>query len=118
MDKPPIRCEEYVQKVLDAYRHTPGTTGTVRRHDRRLAAQLHQRGVPLRAVGNALVLAAARRLLRPASAPPLATVRSLAYFLPVIEEVLELKVSEDYFQHVRRRIQRLLPDSSIPPSSR
>ena len=87
-------------------------------HDRLLAAQLHQRGVPLRAVENALVLAAARRLLRPASAPPLATVRSLAYFLPVIEEVLELKVSEDYFQHVRRRIQRLLPDSSIPPSSR
>ncbi len=118
MDEPPIRREEYVQKVLDAYRHTPGTTGTVRRHDRLLAAQLHQRGVPLRAVGNALVLAAARRLLRPASAPPLATVRSLAYFLPVIEEVLELKVSEDYFQHVRRRIQRLLPDSSIPPSSR
>jgi hypothetical protein len=118
MDEPPIRRQEYVQKVLDAYRHTPGTTGTVRRHDRLLAAQLHQRGVPLRAVGNALVLAAARRLLRPASAPPLATVRSLAYFLPVIEEVLEVKVSENYFQHVRRRIQRLLPDSSIPPSSR
>jgi len=35
----------------------------------------------------------------------------------VIQEVLELKVSEDYFQHVRRRIQRLHPDSPIPPSS-
>ena len=118
MDEPPIRREEYVRKVLDAYRHTPGTTGTVRRHDRLLAAQLHQRGVPLRTVENALVLAAARRLLRPADAPPLATVRSFAYFLPVIDEVQELKVSDDYFQHVRRRIQRLLPDSSIPPSSR
>ena len=68
---------------------TPGTTGTVRRPDRLLAAQLHQRGVPLAAVENALVLAAARRLIRPADAPPLGTIRSLAYFLPVIEEVLE-----------------------------
>jgi len=117
MDQPPISREEYVQKVLDVYRHTPGTTGTVRRPDRLLAVQLHQRGVPLCAVENALLLAAARRLLRPASAPPLATVRCLAYFLPVLEEVLDLNVSPDYFQHVRRRIQRLRPDSSLPPSS-
>ena len=109
--------DEYVRKLLDAYRQTPGTTGNIRRHDRLLAAQLHQRGVPLRVVENAFVVAAARRLLRPATAPPLATVRSLAYFLPVIEEVLDLKVSPDYFQHVRRRIQRLRPDSSLPPST-
>jgi hypothetical protein len=117
MDQPPISREEYVRKLLDAYRHTPGTTETVRRPDRLLAAQLYQRGVPLGVVENALLLAAARRLLRPATAPSLATVRSLAYFLPVLEEVLELKVSEDYFQHVRRRIQRLRPDSPLPPSS-
>jgi hypothetical protein len=117
MDQPPISREEYVRKLLDTYRHTPGTTGTVRRPDRLLAAQLYQRGVPLCVVENALLLAAARRLLRPATAPSLATVRSLAYFLPVLEEVLELKVSEDYFQHVRRRIQCLRPDSPLPPSS-
>ena len=117
MDHPGISREEYVRKLLDAYLHTPGTTGTVRRPDRLLAAQLYQRGVPLCVVENALLLAAARRLLRPATAPSLATVRSLAYFLPVLEEVLKLNVSPDYFQHVRRRIQRLRPDSSLPPSS-
>ena len=47
----------------------------------------------------------ARRLLRSARLPPLATVRSLAYFLPVIEEVLELKINDDYFQYLRRRLQ-------------
>ena len=113
-----IGRQEYVRKLLDAYRQTPGTTGHIRRHDRLLAAQLHQRNVPLRAVENALLLAAARRLLRPAAAPPLAAVRSLAYFFPVIEEVLALNVSQDYFQHVQRRIERLRPDSSLPPSSR
>ena len=105
MDQPPISREEYVRRVLEAYRHTPGTTGTVRRPDRLLATQLHQRGVALSVVQNALVLAVARRLLRSASLPPLATVRSLAYFLPVIEEVLELKINDDYFQYLRRRLQ-------------
>jgi len=100
--------DQYVRKLLEAYRDTPGTTRTVRQPDRRLAARLCQRGVPLSTAQNALVLASARRLLRPATAPPLATVRSLAYFLPVIEEVLELQVSPDYFHHLRQRLQRLL----------
>ena len=77
--------EEYIRQVLEAYCKTPGTMGTVRRADRILAAQLYQRGLSLKVVENALVLAATRRLIRPAGAPPLATIRSLAYFLPVIE---------------------------------
>ena len=100
----PVSREQYVRKLLDTYRRTPGTTGIVRRADRLLAAQLHQRGVPLSVVENALVLAAARRLFRPATLPPLTSVRSLAYFLPVIDEVLELKISDDYFQHIRHRL--------------
>ena len=98
--------EEYIRQVLEAYRQTPGTMGTVRRADRILAAQLYQRGLSLKVVENALVLAATRRLIRPADAPPLATIRSLAYFLPVIEEVLELHVSPDYFQYVRRKLEQ------------
>jgi hypothetical protein len=78
----------------------------VRQTDRVLAAQLHQRGVPLEAVENAFVLAAARRLVRPAGAAPLGTIRSLAYFSPVIEEVLQLQVSQEYSQHLRQKLQR------------
>jgi hypothetical protein len=99
--------EQYVQRVLAAYRATPGTTGTIRRADRILAEQLHQRGVPLIAIENALVLATARRLIRPAEAPPLSTIRSLAYFVPVIEEVLSLHVNPDYFRYLRHKIARL-----------
>ena len=98
--------EEYIRQVLEAYRKTPGTMGTVRRADRMLAAQLYQRGLSVRVIENALVLAAARRLIRPADAPPLGTIRSLAYFLPVIEEVLGLRVSPDYFQYLRRKLER------------
>ena len=99
--------EEYMRQVLEAYRKTPGTMGTVRRADRLLAAQLYQRGLSLKVIENALVQAATRRLIRPPDAPPLGTIRSLAYFLPVIEEVLELRVSPDYFNYLRHKLARI-----------
>jgi len=102
--------EEYIRRVLEAYRKTPGTMGTVRRPDRVLAAQLYQRGVSVSVIENAFVLAATRRLVRPENAPPLGTIRSLAYFLPVIEEVLDMRVSPEYFQHVRRKLERIARD--------
>src|SRR5258708_5919004 len=95
---------EYVRKLREPYRRTPGTCGAARRSDRLPAAQLHQRGVPLEAVETALTLAAARRLARPANALPLGIIRSLAYFSPVIEEVLSLSVSPEYFRFLRQRI--------------
>ena len=99
---------DYVRRLLDAYRATPGNVRRLLsiRPDRVLAAQLHQRGVPLEAVENALVLAAARRLIRPAGAAPLGAIRSLAYFLPVIEEVRQLQVGQEYFQYLRHKLQR------------
>lgn len=107
METGPITEEDYIRRVLEAYRKTPGTTGTVRRPDRLLAAQLQQRGVPLVAIENAFLLAAARRLIRPAEAPALGAIRSLAYFLPVIEEVLQLRVQPDYFRYLRQKMERL-----------
>ena len=99
--------EQYVRKVVEMYRKTPGTMGTVRRADRLLASQLYQRGLSLKVIENALVLAATRRLMRPADALPLGTIRSFAYFLPVIEEVLELRVSPEYFEYLRYKLSRV-----------
>jgi hypothetical protein len=101
--------EEYVRGVLEAYRKTPGTMGTVRRPDRVLAAQLYQRGISVSVIENAFVLAATRRLMRAADAPPRGMIRSLAYLLPVIEEVLGLRVSPDYFQYLRHKLERIAP---------
>ena len=99
---------EYVQRVLAAYRATPGTCGAIRKPDRVFALRLFARGVPLAAVENAFVLACSRRLARPVDAAPLGVIRSLAYFSPVIDEVLELRVSPDYFQYLRQRLFRIL----------
>ena len=105
MPEVPLSREQYVQKVLQAYQHTPGTTGQVRPPDRQLAVQLQQRGIPLRIIEYALLLAAARRIFRPPEAPLLTTVRSLAYFVPVIEELLTTQINEDYFEYLRRKLE-------------
>jgi hypothetical protein len=106
MDATGLGQETYVRQVLEAYRKSPGTMGTARRADRVLAAQLYQRGLSLQVIENALVLATTRRLIRPPDPPPLGTIRSLAYFLPVIEDVLALHVSPDYFDYLRRKLAR------------
>jgi hypothetical protein len=99
-----VSRDEYIRAVLRVYSNTPGTTGSSRCSDRLLAAQLYQRGVPLIVVENALLLATARRLFRDGA--PLSTIRSLAYFVPVIDEVLQLDVGQDYFRYLRHKIER------------
>jgi hypothetical protein len=108
-----ITREQYIRRVLVAYCKTPGTTGSSRRADRLLAANLYERSVPLIAVENALLLAAARRLFRPADAPLLPTIRSLAYFSPVIDEVLGSNLSQQYFLYLRFKLERFeLPSNA------
>jgi len=102
-----IAKKHYIRKVLDAYRRTPGTTGIVRRNDRLLAAVLYDRGVSVTVVENALILAASRRIFRPPDAVPLQPIRSLYYLLPVIDEVLQLHISQDYFRYLQFHIDRV-----------
>jgi hypothetical protein len=100
--------QDYISRVLHAFCHTPGTTGAVRRNDRLLAAALYDRGVPLIVVTNALVLAAARRIVRSPDAPALQPVRSLYYLLPVIDEVLAGHVTTDYYRYLQFKIDQAL----------
>ncbi len=107
-----IAKKHYIRKVLDAYRRTPGTTGAVRHNDRLLAAVLYDRGVSVTVVENALILAASRRIFRPPDAVPLQPIRSLYYLLPVIDEVLQLHISQDYFRYLQFHIDRIQPKNT------
>jgi hypothetical protein len=100
--------QDYIHHVIDAYRRTPGTTGILRRSDRLLAAALYERGVPLLAVENALVLAAARRMFRSPDAPVLQPVRSLYYVMPLIDEVRTVCISQDYYRYLQFKIDQVL----------
>ena len=101
-----IAKKDYIRKVLNAYRRTPGTTGAVRRNDRLLAAVLYDRGVSVTVVENALILAASRRIFRSPDAVPLQPIRSLHYLLPVIDEVLQLRINQDYFRYLQFHVDR------------
>jgi hypothetical protein len=103
-----LNQHEYVEKVLLAYRNTPGTAGTIRQPDRQLAVQWYAQGVPLKTVENVFTLAVARRLMHRPELPPLNTIRSLAYFAPVLREILESRISPDYFVYLRDSIARHL----------
>jgi hypothetical protein len=97
----------YVKQLLDLYRHTPGTLGRVRREDRRLARQLQEQGVSLPTLEEAFTLAAARRCLRAPDAPPLNPIRSLHYFVTVIEEVSEKHLPDDYLEYLKYKLKTI-----------
>lgn len=111
MEDTPVSQDNYVERLLRAYRQTPTTMGTVRPADRVVAVELHARGVSLRVVENAFILAAARRLMRAPGTPPLMPIRSLAYFLPVIEEVMEMRTSPNYFVYLEHKIRQFTEHS-------
>lgn len=92
--------EQYVQRLLDGYRQAPTTAGKIRPADRRLAVQLFHRGVPLSMVNAAFSLAAARRIFRHPEAPPLTPIRSLHYFLPVLDEIRSEPVDPEYIRYL------------------
>ena len=93
----------YVAWVIEAYLRLPHTPRRARQQDRHLAGQLHERGVPIHIVETALLLATARRTQRPVDAAPLPPIRSLHYFLPVIEELIQHPPSACYLRYLQRQ---------------
>jgi hypothetical protein len=94
----------YVEAVLNRYCWLPGTPTRTSRHDRRLAAMLYERGLPLAIVQMALLTGAARRTFRKADALPLPPIRTLHYFLPLIEEMLEDPPAPGYIQYLEGKL--------------
>ncbi len=102
MRRPADQERLYIETVITTYITLPGTPPRASRSDRQLARALCRRAVPLRSVRTALLLATARRTLR--SGPPLPAVRTLHYFLPVIEEVLQTPPEPGYIDYLVGRI--------------
>jgi hypothetical protein len=96
--------ESYVHSLAACYLRLPNTTCRLSRFDRRLARDLFERQVPLAVVEAAFLLASARRAARPCAAPPLDPIRSLHYFLPVIEEILQNPLPDSYLAYLRRKL--------------
>ena len=108
------RPAHYVETLLALYCKLPDTPNRHSRYDRRLAIQLYQQQLPLSLIENAFLLATARRLLRDPSYPPLNPIRSLHYFLPVIQELLDHPPPPAYFDYLRTKLAPLLTPPPQP----
>ncbi|MGH7780210.1 MAG: hypothetical protein ACREQR_10330, partial [Candidatus Binataceae bacterium] len=79
---------------------------------------LFQQNIPASTVEAAFRLASARRLCRPNNAPPLGPIRSLHYFLPVIEEITHNPLPPGYLDYVRHKLISFRPKRASPANPR
>jgi hypothetical protein len=107
----------YVTALRAALDDLPGPPLRFRSTDRRLALELYRRCVPFELLRAALHLATLRRLVRHVDRPRLAPVRSLYYYLPVVDELLAQSLDPAWVHHLASRLARLksqaLPSGSI-----
>jgi hypothetical protein len=101
----------YIQALRRLYLQLPNTHCRFSRSDRRLASRLYQRGLTFDLVRSALLLATARRLIRDPAQPSLPPVRSLHYFLPVLEEIQSHPLPPSYLEYLESKIRSA---SSLP----
>jgi hypothetical protein len=101
-----------VDALLRLYHSLPGTTHRVRPADRALARDLVHRQIPFELLRGALLLGCARRLGSASALPP---IRSLHYFLPVLDELQQSQQSypleEGYLAYLERKIRQLTAPS-------
>jgi hypothetical protein len=99
--------QDYQSMVLKLYRQLPETPSRIHPNDRKMAKMLCDQKVPLAIIESAFLLASLRRRIRSPDVPPLSPIRSLAYFLPVIQEVHAHPFSDDYLEYLRRKVASL-----------
>ena len=106
--------DAYRKTLLDLYLRLPDTPRRISRFDLRLVRDLWEREIPLTMVETAFLLASARRANRPADALPLGPIRSLAYFLPVIEELQRtpLQHADAYLAYLRTKVSLRSPPAT------
>lgn len=102
--------QRYVDAVVSNYLRLPGTPLRASRRDRRLAAALHDRGIPLPVVWAAFVMAGVRWALRSPQQRRLDPIRTLYYFVTAIDEVLNTAPEPDYIKYLAAKLQPFVKD--------
>jgi len=101
------RRQDFVNSVLSQYCRLSATTGLVCRRDRKTVVELFEGGVPLAAIEAAFSLETIRRNLRSPHAPPLRLIRSLRYFVPIINQILTNPPDLGHLHYLSFRIDSL-----------
>jgi len=94
--------QTYLRAVRDFYTRLPHTSGRFSRSDRQLAADLFRRHIPLDTLRSAMFLVIANRLYR--DGQPLPIIRSLHYFVPVIDQILRQPLPPGYIRYLEGKV--------------
>lgn len=103
--KTPKPRTSFVEEVLRLYTNLPDTPECPRPPDRLLAAELERKAVPLSFLRAAFILGSARRTFGARSLP---AIRSLHYFLPVLDEIQRDPPDPSYLDYIERRLRATL----------
>lgn len=98
---------DYVYRVLNLYLVLAITPARVSRLDRQLAENFYDQRIKIEQIEAAMVLVCVRRLLRAPEAPKLGPIRSLHYFVPVIEEIQGLALPPNYVEFLRGKLEKV-----------
>ena len=96
--------KQYRQNVLRLYRLLPDTPHQGHNRDRAIVDQLFDDDVPFSTVEAALLLGTARRACRDPELPRLDTIRSIAYFLPILQQISTTPPPAGYLDYLRRTL--------------
>ena len=107
-ENPLMAQKDYVDAVLDTYVSLLDTPNRTRRDDRYLAITWYRQGITLFQVKAAMLMATARRTFREADVWPLEPIRSLRYFVPLIEEIQRSDVDESYLRYLQEKLSSVL----------
>jgi hypothetical protein len=110
--------DENVDAVLKHYLELPETPIKVSFNDRHTATKLLESGISPSIIESAFLLATLRRLGRSSDMPPLSPIRSLAYFLPVIQELHNNPIPHDYLSYLRLKVRSLSGGNKNKPKCR
>lgn len=114
---PSLSPSTYLAALRAALDELPGPPLRFRATDRRLALDLYRRRVSIDVVRAALRLATLRRLVRDPDRPQLSPVRSLYYYLPVVDELLRQPLDPAWGRYLVSRLARLKSQASTGASS-
>jgi hypothetical protein len=95
---------ERVRSCLLQYSIVCSSFGTA---DRKLAAELFRDGVPFDQLERAFLLGLSRKYISSLDSTSPSPIYSLSYFLPVLDEIAQITVSDLYWDYLRRRLNDL-----------
>jgi len=101
------REQDFVDTILKMYLALPETPDRFNSNDSFVAKAWFEQGISILQVQQAMTLAQIRRGFRRSDDLPLNPIRSLHYFVPIIQELQSQPMDEKYFRYLQSKLKHL-----------